>query len=49
MIDDFVLSGESNNVTMIVDSKKSQPIGLGFRVPAVIVSPWTRGDSSLIV
>jgi phospholipase C len=35
--------GESNNSTFIQTKSEAQPIGLGFRVPAIIISPWTRG------
>jgi phospholipase C len=31
-------------VNMDVLTEAPAPIGLGFRVPLVIVSPWTRGD-----
>jgi len=33
--------GEVNNITL---TTVPQPIGLGFRVPLLIVSPWTRGN-----
>eukprot|EP01034_Spumella_vulgaris_P026554 gene26554-33154_t len=38
------VEGESNNITSIFIEDQSQPIGLGFRVPAIIISPWTRGN-----
>lgn len=33
--------GEVNNITL---TTTPQPIGLGYRVPLLLVSPWTRGN-----
>jgi len=36
--------GEVNEDVLLPYEGVPQPIGLGFRVPGLIVSPWTRGD-----
>ena len=38
------VDGEVNEDVLLPEEGVPQPIGLGFRVPGVIVSPWTRGD-----
>jgi phospholipase C len=39
---EYVLSGQMHPGTPADDVRES-PIGMGFRVPAIIASPWTRG------
>lgn len=36
-------SGEINT-EVYADEETPSPIGLGFRVPAIVISPWTRGN-----
>jgi phospholipase C len=40
---DFVMKDQQVNPSASKDRIREAPIGLGFRVPMVIVSPWTRG------
>jgi phospholipase C len=37
------LTGGKSTVTTVGEVFESNPIGLGFRVPMIIISPWTRG------
>jgi phospholipase C len=40
---DFVTDSQQTNPSASADRLREAPIGLGYRVPTVIVSPWTRG------
>lgn len=40
---DFVTKDQQTNPSASADRIREAPIGLGYRIPMVIVSPWTRG------
>jgi phospholipase C len=40
---DFVTNEQQTNPSATADRLREAPIGLGYRIPSVIVSPWTRG------
>jgi phospholipase C len=40
---DFVMKDQQVNPSATKDRIREAPLGLGYRVPMVIVSPWTRG------
>lgn len=40
---DFVLKDQQTNPSAMDDRLRESSIGLGYRVPMVIASPWTRG------
>jgi phospholipase C len=40
---DYVTKEQQTNPSASADRLREAPIGLGYRVPMVIVSPWTRG------
>ena len=40
---DYVTKEQQTNPSASADRLREAPLGLGYRVPMVIVSPWTRG------
>ncbi len=40
---DFVTKEQQTNPSASADRLREAPIGMGYRVPTVIVSPWTKG------
>jgi len=40
---DYVTKEQQTNPSATADRLREAPLGLGYRVPMVIVSPWTRG------
>lgn len=40
---DFVKIDQQTNPSHVEELLREGPVGLGYRVPAVVVSPWTRG------
>jgi phospholipase C len=40
---DYVTKAQQTNPSASADRLREAPLGLGYRVPMVIVSPWTRG------